>query len=96
MNFKMSKYIVPTVGLFVFSYVSFVQAATDCAVQTQIPETECLALVDLYTSTNGANWGNNTGWNVTSVPCTWRGISCDGGHVTKLQLSSYKLSGSIP
>ena len=73
---------------------------TDCAVQTQIPETECLALVDLYTSTNGANWENNYGWNATYVPCSWNdpfgGVSCSDGHVTKLTLRDNKLSGSIP
>ncbi len=70
---------------------------TDCAVQTQIDKKECHALVDLYTSTNGANWEDNTGgWNVTGVPCSWNGVSCSGGHVTKLELHENQLSGSIP
>ena len=33
-----------------------VQAQTNCAVQTQILEVECEALLALYNNTNGANW----------------------------------------
>jgi hypothetical protein len=98
MNFKKStsRYFTPLVGLAAFSWLSFAQAATDCAVQTQIDKEECHALVDFYTSTNGANWKNNTGWNVTNTPRRWKGVSCSDGHVTELNLSKNKLSGSIP
>ena len=34
----------------------------DCATVTEIPRSECEALVAFYTSTDGANWRNNTGW----------------------------------
>ncbi len=66
MNLKRHKYL--PIGLAAFSWLSFAQAATDCAVQTQIPKVECDALVDLYNSTDGANWKDNTGWNVTNTP----------------------------
>ena len=33
---------------------------------TEIPQSECEALVAFYTSTEGANWYNNTGWLQTS------------------------------
>ncbi|RKZ72367.1 MAG: hypothetical protein DRQ57_17470, partial [Gammaproteobacteria bacterium] len=70
---------------------------TDCAVQTQIPKVECEALVDLYNSTDGANWGNNTGWLKTNTPCSWYGVrGCSDGHVTDLNLGDNQLSGSIP
>ncbi|RKZ41194.1 MAG: hypothetical protein DRR00_31850, partial [Candidatus Parabeggiatoa sp. nov. 3] len=70
--------------------------AFSCSDVTEIPKTECEALVDLYNSTDGANWGNNTGWNVTNTPCSWYGISCKDGHVTELSPGSSQLSGSIP
>jgi hypothetical protein len=43
-------------------------AQTNCADVTEIPQSECEALVALYTSTNGTEWTNNTGWNTTSTP----------------------------
>ncbi len=57
---------------------------------------DSLALVDLYNSTNGANWNNNTGWLQSSV-CNWYGVTLDStGKVTSLLLNSNNLSGSIP
>jgi Leucine-rich repeat (LRR) protein len=71
-------------------------AATDCQIQTEIPATECHALIALYDSTDGANWSNNTGWKVTNTPCSWYGVSCDGGNVTKLDFTWNSLNGTIP
>jgi Leucine-rich repeat (LRR) protein len=68
----------------------------DCAVVTQIPSTECEILTDIYNSTGGANWERNAGWNVTNMPCSWHGVSCSGGHVSRLSLSGNRLTGSIP
>ncbi|OAD19685.1 Na-Ca exchanger/integrin-beta4 domain protein, partial [Candidatus Thiomargarita nelsonii] len=68
----------------------------DCAAVTEIPSTECEALVALYNSTDGANWRDNGGWNVTNTPCNWYGVSCSGGHVSRLSLSLNRLRGSIP
>jgi len=68
----------------------------DCAAVTEIPYVECEALVALYNSTNGAKWRRNTGWNVTNTPCSWYGVSCSGGHISRLNLRSNKLTGSIP
>lgn len=44
--------------------------------QLSVPATECLALVDLYNSTNGASWTNKTNWLSMSAPNvgTWHGI----------------------
>jgi Leucine-rich repeat (LRR) protein len=59
-------------------------------------------LVDLYNSTNGAGWTNKTGWLQSCDPCTgnggnpWYGLTCSGGRVNQLLLSSNGLSGSIP
>jgi len=60
------------------------------------------ALVDLYTSTNGATWGRKTGWLQGCDPCTgnggnpWFGLSCANGRVTQVNLSANQLNGSIP
>jgi Leucine-rich repeat (LRR) protein len=97
MNFKKSKlwYLTPLVGLAaLYFWLPFAQT-TDCTIQTQIDETECHALVDLYTSTNGASWKHKSGWSVTNTPCNWYGVSCRDGYVTKLKLYYNQLSGSI-
>jgi len=70
-------------------------AAFDCSTVSGIPASECQALVALYNSTNGAGWTNHSGWLVTGTPCSWYGVTCDTGHVIRLDLSSDHLSGSI-
>ncbi|MEK8016417.1 MAG: hypothetical protein VSS75_006075, partial [Candidatus Parabeggiatoa sp.] len=81
--------------LVLFSNISL--AATDCNIQTEIPANECNALIALYDSTDGANWTNNTGWKVTNTPCSWYGVTCNGGsHITELSLNGNNLSGTIP
>jgi hypothetical protein len=69
--------------------------ATDCAAVTEIPVVECEALIALYNSTDGANWNNNMGWNVTQTPCSWFGVTCQGGYVTGLSLGDNNLKGAI-
>jgi len=72
---------------------------TDCTVQTDIPQTECDALVDLYTSTNGASWTDNAtnNWTVTNTPCSWTGVTCDTvpGNVTVINRGTQNLIGTI-
>jgi Leucine-rich repeat (LRR) protein len=67
-----------------------------CDTVTEIPVSECNSLLELYNSTNGANWTNNTGWNQTNTPCSWFGITCSGGRVSKIGLGSNKLVGTLP
>jgi Leucine-rich repeat (LRR) protein len=87
----------PYFGLLVlFLMPPLAQAATDCAVVTEIPSTECEALVALYNSTGGDNWSYNTGWNVTNTPCSWHEVRCSGGQVSELSLVENQLSGTIP
>ncbi len=76
----------PTIGPAEFS----------CANVTEIPQVECEALVALYDSTDGPGWKVNTGWKVTNTPCSWHGIGCERGHVTRLGLASNFLNGAIP
>jgi len=86
------------------------QLKTNCATQTDIPQSQCQALVDLYHSTGGENWfyrslgalPGGTGypalynWNVTNTPCSWTGVTCNGNVVTKIILSYSDLTGTLP
>jgi hypothetical protein len=56
---------------------------------------DSLALVDLYNSTNGASWTNNSGW-LTGPVTTWAGITVAGIRVTEIDLGYNNLNGSIP
>jgi PKD repeat protein len=76
--------------------LSVAQAATDCNAVTEISPAECKSLLELYNSTNGANWKNNEGWNVTNTPCSWKGITCKNNGVTEIFLSGNQLTGTIP
>jgi Leucine-rich repeat (LRR) protein len=73
-----------------------------------VPDTEIVALQDLYDATNGDSWdwiGMGNKWNFTDPnPCVdaWQGVNCsqiatDGYlHVIEVDLSEYGLAGSIP
>ena len=67
---------------------------------TDIPQEECEALLDLYTSTNGKNWentkANNKKWFGNNSACSWHGITCEGWHVSILNLYGNELAGTIP
>jgi hypothetical protein len=60
---------------------------------TEISPAECESLLELYNSTDGANWTNNEGWNVTDTPCSWKGIACENNGVTKISLYKNQLTG---
>ncbi|MEN8219418.1 MAG: DUF1194 domain-containing protein [Pseudomonadota bacterium] len=73
----------------------FIVGSAICPTVADIPQSECNALVHLYYSTDGKNWKDNTGWNVTNAPCGWKGVSCSDGHVTKIELIDNQLKGYI-
>ena len=62
------------------------------------PVTERSVLVNLYASTAGATWTDNTNWNgPPGTECRWYGVICDGsGHVSEIALSNNNLSGPLP
>jgi hypothetical protein len=62
----------------------------------EIPALEKAALIAFYNSTNGANWGIKTPWDITSDVSTWAGVGITDGHVTSLTMENYKLTGVIP
>ena len=84
--------------IFSLAGLSHALAATNCTLVTEIPEAECETLLDIYNSTNGANWSDSpdNDWNVTDTPCDWSGITCDGGHVNGIVRENQALVGTIP
>ncbi|MFN4256948.1 MAG: leucine-rich repeat domain-containing protein, partial [Saprospiraceae bacterium] len=57
------------------------------------------ALIALYESTNGNNWGASYTWDTTSCDiCSWAGVICDGlQRVTSLKIySPINMTGVIP
>ena len=66
-----------------------------CSGVTEIPEGECEALVAFYQDMGGPGWTNRSGWLTTSTPCTWYGVTCASGHVTRLELNQNLLLGNL-
>ena len=62
--------------LFLSLCISFKLAA-------QVNAKDSVALVNLYDSTGGENWQNNSGWLNGSVD-TWYGVTIDSGSVVAL------------
>jgi alpha-tubulin suppressor-like RCC1 family protein/Leucine-rich repeat (LRR) protein len=64
-----------------------------------VSSAERQALIDLYNSTNGANWTNKTNWlGVPGTECTWFGVMCNAAQtaVVNLTLENNRLNGAIP
>ncbi len=92
-----------------YSFKSFVYSP-----QNEIPVTEgrvldlaeITSLRDLYESTNGAQWTNNTGWpstpaawdSVTSIDQVtgWYGVTIENGDITAIRQPNNNLSGTLP
>jgi hypothetical protein len=67
-----------------------------CDAVSEIPDAECQVLLTLYDGTDGANWTDNIGWYQTFTPCSWYGVTCEAGHLGRLELARNGLSGTIP
>ena len=80
----------------ILTATSSVLAMTDCTAQTQIPQSECQTLVDLFNFANGKFWTTNTNWNNATPPCSWFGITCLNGHVTRITLPDNNLAEILP
>ena len=79
--------------------VSILLALAASSVQAaNIPSSERTALLDLYTSTNGASWTTSTGWNgAVGTECSWFGVTCNASpSVTEINLNGNNLTGSLP
>ncbi len=69
------------------------------AAQAAIPASKRAVLINLYNSTNGANWTDKTGWNgAAGTECSWYRVHCDGAqsHVSAIGLDRNNLTGSLP
>lgn len=69
---------------------------TSCNDVTEIPVSECEALIFLFSKSNGIAWSNRENWAQNASPCSWFGVSCAAEHVTELQLSNNGLDGTLP
>ncbi len=63
---------------------------------TGIPDGECQVLYDLYNSTDGPNWTDNTNWLSAEPVDDWYGIIVEEGHVIEIYLYNNGLSGPLP
>lgn len=69
----------------------------DCSsTETTVDQAECEALFSLYNNTTGDSWNDNTNWLIDYDVCTWFGVTCSGGHISDIALSSNNLDGSVP
>ena len=88
-------YVADTVGgLFILRFTG--DATFSCSNVTQIPLAECQALVALYNATNGPAWTDSTGWLGMYTPCSWYAVTCQSGHVSRIELIRNNLVGAIP
>lgn len=66
----------------------------------QVPDSlEYQALVDLYNSTNGENWDNNSNWlsgGTINDMASWYGVTVQNGDVRKISLAVNNLTGELP
>jgi len=99
--------ICPGVGQFLFAYLAVHVAMR---VSLGIPKKEHDALVAIYDNMNGESWRYSgstkfvsidfrkfEGWPIhDGKPCTWSGVECRNGHVTRLDLSFRGMDGDIP
>ncbi len=87
-------------ALFIWTFGSFLVVGLLLpAAAGAISSAERAALLELYTSTDGANWVNNTGWGGGGgTECDWYGVTCDAARatVTQLVLRQNDLHGTLP
>jgi Leucine-rich repeat (LRR) protein len=58
-------------------------------------QSEVDILIEFYASTNGDSWETSTGWAELADPCSWYGITCDGGkRVASIDLIGNGLTGT--
>lgn len=72
------------------------QVRSYCHTVTDVPAAECAVLESLFAATDGWRWGNRGGWLNNTQACQWHGVTCAGGHVTRLQLANNGLAGPLP
>lgn len=67
---------------------------------TGVPESDCVALMHLYESTGGPNWGqyDQAGWGEAANVCLggWQNVRCDDGRVSYLFMGDVGMTGDFP
>lgn len=79
-------------------YTDEMSVITD-SIPSDIPEEQRNALIELYTSTNGSDWLDNTGWlGDEGSECSWEGVICNDDRTSVLEIDLYEnhLVGRIP
>lgn len=76
--------------------ISVMLGADICDLVTDVPVSECQALVALYHRTEGADWAQRTGWTEATAVGDWFGVGVTDGHVRSLSLHGNGLAGSLP
>jgi hypothetical protein len=73
------------------------EADPPCDASTTFPLTEYDALGIFYTQLGGSGWADRSNWGNTAVPADdWHGVTCAGGHITKLEFAGNNLNGTLP
>ena len=91
------KLLIPkyTIATFAILYYFMTQN-----VKAQVNTQDSLALVDLYDSTVGANWSNNSNWLTKAPVSSWYGITVIGKRVTGIDFGNgnkgNNLNGNMP
>ncbi|OQY56073.1 MAG: hypothetical protein DRR08_08840 [Candidatus Parabeggiatoa sp. nov. 2] len=77
---------------------TFPISKTVCQNVTEIPTTQCQALIDFYNSTNGKDWTDtpSNNWGLTKMPCQWQGVECRYGNVISIKRFNVGLKGILP
>lgn len=81
-----------------FLLFSFLSIATQAQTGSCDPQRDSMALVELYESTGGVNWKQQTNWLEPGAPIgQWYGVTTGGdGCVTALVLDTNQLQGTLP
>jgi Leucine-rich repeat (LRR) protein len=75
------------------------QVQTTLIVEQTVSPFERGALIDLYNSTDGANWATKTNWlGPVGTECTWFGVTCDATkiYIINIALPTNNLNGTLP
>jgi DNA-binding SARP family transcriptional activator len=64
--------------------------------ETESYTDERAVLEALYLSTGGDNWVDAGGWLSDKSICSWYGVTCASGSVSKLELADNQLNGPFP
>jgi hypothetical protein len=85
---------LPASATFPFLLIGLVVSGT---AYSQVPSWEREALIELYNVTGGDKWSIKNGWKgVAGTECSWYGVTCSSGYVSRIMLHNNSLSGSIP